>query len=196
MLRTLKQLILASGSPRRKEFLEDLGLSFTICPAQIDEAPFPGEGPDDYVIRMAEQKAEQVSLRYPSAWVISADTIVTIDNELMGKPCSSEEALTMLMRLAGRTHEVQTGYCLMNKTGKTSILDSRKTMVRFTPFTEELAGSYVKTGEPLDKAGSYGIQGKGGLLVETIIGSYSNVVGLPLAEIVLLLQENGVITEL
>ena len=196
MLRTNKELVLASASPRRKKFLQELGLSFIVCPAEIAEVPAAGEGADDYVLRMAEQKAELVGLEYPSAWILSADTVVTIDNELLGKPSSPEEAVMMLMRLAGRTHEVRTGYCLMNKSEKTSILDSRQTQVRFAPFTAALARAYVLTGEPMDKAGAYGIQGRGGVLVESVSGSYSNVVGLPLAEIILLLQRKGVITTL
>ncbi len=196
MLRTMKELVLASESPRRKRFLHELGLSFIVCPAEIDELPAAGEGADEYVLRMARQKAEQAGLKYPSAWILSADTIVTIDNELLGKPSSPEEAVAMLMRLSGRTHEVQTGYCLMSRIEETCILDSRKTAVRFAPFAEDLARAYVLTGEPMDKAGSYGIQGRGGLLVEAVNGSYSNVVGLPMAEIILLLQKKGVITEL
>jgi len=194
MLRAKKQLILASESPRRKDYLEELGLSLIISPAKIDETPAPGEEPDHYVVRVARLKAEQVALSFPSDWVLSADTIVTIDNKILGKPGSSEQAVAMLMHLSGRVHEVQTGYCLMNRTGNTTILDSRKTLVRFTHFEEKVARAYVLTGEPMDKAGSYGIQGKGAMLVETVVGSYSNVVGLPLAEIVLLLQKNDVIT--
>ena len=194
MLRMENKLILASESPRRKDYLEDIGLSIIVCPAKIDETPAPGEEPDDYVVRMARLKAEQIALSFPSDWVLSADTIVTIDNKILGKPGSPEEAVVMLMNLSGREHEVQTGYCLMNRTGKTTIQDSRKTLVRFTHFEEEVARAYVLTGEPMDKAGSYGIQGKVAMLVETVVGSYSNVVGLPLAEIVLLLQKNEVIT--
>lgn len=174
--------------------LEQLGLQLTIEPAELDEHHEPGETPEAYVLRMAQQKAEIVSHKFPSEWVLSADTIVTLDGQILGKPETEGGALETLMFLAGKLHEVRSGFCLMHRQRVIRHVDNVRTLVRFAPFSRDLALSYIKTGEPMDKAGSYGIQGLGGLLVESVHGSYSNVIGLPLVEVVSILRENNVIT--
>ena len=143
---------------------------------------------------MACEKAKDVCKRYPDAWILSADTIVYIEDKVFDKPDSEEEAIEMLMTLSGREHNVMTGYCLACYGLNINIVERVCTRVRFVEFAKEIARAYVQTGEPLDKAGSYGIQGKGGALVEGINGSYSNVVGLPLVETLALLQKYNVIS--
>ncbi len=191
---TEKKIILASQSPRRKAFLEELGLSFRTIASSLDETREEGESPQTFVERMACEKAKDVCKHYPDAWILSADTIVYIEDKVFGKPESDEAAIEMLMTLCGREHNVMTGYCLACYGLKINIVERVRTRVRFVEFSKEIARAYVQTGEPLDKAGSYGIQGKGGALVEGINGSYSNVVGLPLAETLALLQKFDVIS--
>lgn len=193
MYHSQKKIILASQSPRRKTFLEALGLSFGIIAAAVDERRADGESPEHFVERMAGEKAAAVCRYYPDAWVLSADTIVYIGDTVFGKPESDEAAVEMLMNLSGREHNVMTAFCLACSNKKINRVERVRTSVRFVPFTREIARAYVKTGEPLDKAGSYGIQGKGGALVESINGSYSNVVGLPLVETIALLHKFQVI---
>lgn len=191
---TEKKIILASQSPRRRAFLEELGLSFRTIASSLDETREEGESPQTFVERMACEKAMDVCKRYPDAWILSADTIVYIEDKVFGKPESDEAAIEMLMTLSGREHNVMTGYCLACYGLNINIVERVRTRVRFVEFSKEIARAYVQTGEPLDKAGSYGIQGKGGALVEGINGSYSNVVGLPLAETLALLQKFDVIS--
>lgn len=188
------ELVLASGSPRRKAFLEALGLDFTVAAANVDESPLKNEAPRDFVRRAAWDKGCFVAKQYPASWVLAADTVVVIEKTILGKPLDATDAERMLMRLAGKTHEVLTGFFLLN--GRQDIKVGRVvvTEVVFAPFPEKVARAYVATGEPLDKAGAYGIQGPGGCLVERINGSYSNVVGLPLAEVVAELLRFGVIS--
>ena len=193
MFHTQKQLILASQSPRRKRLLETLGLRFQAIAAEIDEIRSGHETPTAFVERMAEEKALEVGNRYPGAWILAADTIVSIDDTLFAKPQSRAEAVDMLTLLAGREHSVMTAYCLFCREAGVTVVERVLTTVRFIPFTADAAQAYVRTGEPLDKAGSYGIQGRGGVFVESICGSYSNVVGLPLAETLSLLQRYNVI---
>jgi septum formation protein len=193
MFVTVKPLVLASASPRRKTFLTDLGLCFRVSPADLDESPQPGEHPSEYVVRIAEKKARMIGDEDGSAWTLAADTTVVLDGEMLGKPRHEEEAIAMLRRLAGREHLVLTGYALYCRDEAFCSVDCVATKVRFIPFDEQLARAYVRTGEPLDKAGGYGIQGMGGMLVAAINGSYSNVVGLPLAEIVTALTAQGII---
>ncbi len=177
------ELVLASASPRRQRFLRELGLDFQVMPAIIDERNLPGEDPDNFVLRMAREKAEAISIQHPAACVLAADTIVVLDGEILGKPADAGDALAMLGRMAGRWHEVLTGFCLCRRSGPLFVCQVVKTKVLFRPLSAELIAAYVSTGEPLDKAGSYGLQGRGGFLVEKIDGSYSNVIGLPLAEV-------------
>lgn len=181
---TLCPLILASASPRRQRFLYELGLEFTVNPAGVDEQNFPGENPARFVLRLAENKAQAVAGGNPDSCVLAADTIVVLDEEILGKPLDSLDAERMLARMSGRWHEVWTAYCLCRRSDKMMAKRAVCTRVLFRKLTPELCRAYVRTGEPLDKAGSYGLQGRGGFLVERIEGSYSNVIGLPMAELV------------
>lgn len=189
--RTEARLILASGSPRRRDFLADLGIAFEVLVADIDETPLPGEVPIDFVARLSREKAQAVE--QPGAWVLAADTAVVVDGEILGKPGDEEEACAMLMRLSGRWHEVWTGFSLCCQTTGESCTKTVCTKVRFLTLTPELCRAYVRTGEPLDKAGAYGIQGKGCFLVPEISGSYTNVVGLPMTEVLETLLHHKVI---
>ena len=193
-LKTIGKLILASASPRRKSLLQELGLDFKIIEAQVEEKPVAGESPQDFVMRAACDKAGDVARENVASWILGADTVVVHGGRILGKPGDAEEALSVLQTLAGQKHLVHTGFCLMN--GKDDVLISRvvTTEVWFYPFSRDIAAAYVATGEPLDKAGAYGIQGSGGFLVERINGSYSNVVGLPLAEVVEELLRYKVVT--
>ncbi len=182
--RTSAELILASASPRRRDLLHNLGLIFAIVEAGVDEKPFSSETPEEFVLRAARDKAGAVSRRNNAAWVLGADTVVVHGDRILGKPKDAEEALSVLLTLAGRNHFVHTGFCLKNKEKQVSVSRRVMTEVCFAPFPAEIARAYAATGEPLDKAGAYGIQGCGSFLVQAINGSYSNVVGLPLAEVV------------
>lgn len=192
MFKNNGQLVLASGSPRRKRFLAELGLDFTVAVAHVDEALRAGEAPRAFVRRLAQEKAAVISAAYPGAWVIGADTVVVLAGEILGKPGDPAEALAMLTRLNGQSHEVWTGFAIIRGN---SIMVARevRTEVTFTDVSAEVLTAYVATGEPLDKAGAYGIQGRGGLLVARINGSYSNVVGLPMAELMAELLNLGVV---
>jgi len=178
------RLILASASPRRKDLLQDLGLQFAIIEARVEEEPAAGETPVEFVRRAAFDKAEAVSRENGASWVLGADTVVVHGGRILGKPKDAGDALAMLQSLAGQVHLVHTGFCLMNKAEQVAVSRVVTTEVSFSPFSSEIAAAYVATGEPLDKAGAYGIQGRGGFLVERINGSYSNVVGLPLVEVI------------
>ena len=194
MYNNSESIVLASGSPRRKEFLESLGLRFEISVASIKEFAERGELAEDFVLRMAKEKAAIVAKRFPDSWVISGDTVVCLGKDILGKPISKENAVEILMQLAGQTHFVRSGFCLWHERKNIARAQSAVTSVKFTNFSEQAARAYVATGEPKDKAGGYGIQGVGGVLVESIEGSYSNVVGLPMAELVSVLEEEGVIS--
>ena len=189
--RTQERLILASGSPRRRDFLSELGLAFEVRVTDIDETPLSGEQPIAFVARLAQEKALAVDL--PDAWVLAADTAVVVDGEILGKPGDEAEACAMLMRLSGRWHEVWTGFSLWHQATGEGCTKTVCTRVRFLTLTPELCRAYVRTGEPLDKAGAYGIQGKGCFLVPEISGSYTNVVGLPMAEVLEALLHHKVI---
>jgi septum formation protein len=183
-LKTIGKLILASASPRRKSLLQELGLDFEIIEAQVEEKPAAGESPQEFVLRAACDKVAAVSSENVASWVLGADTVVVHAGKILGKPRDAKEALEVLQTLAGNSHMVHTGFCLMNGKEKISVNKVVSTEVSFCPFSWDIAAAYVATGEPLDKAGAYGIQGSGGFLVEKINGSYSNVVGLPLVEVV------------
>ncbi len=183
-LKTIGKLILASASPRRKSLLQDLGLDFEVIEAGVEEKAVAGETPLEFVLRAAREKAGEVSRANAEYWVLGADTIVVHGTKILGKPTDAKEALEMLQILSGRSHLVHTGFCLMNEKEKISVSRVVTTEVCFYPFSQDIAAAYVATGEPLDKAGAYGIQGRGGFLVEKVIGSYTNVVGLPLFEVV------------
>jgi len=193
MFTAIQPLILASGSPRRRELLARLGIDFSVALPEVDESFLANENDRGYVERLARLKAEAVGLGQPSSWVVAADTVVIVDGRLLTKPDSEAEALDMLMQLAGREHQVRTGFSLFRADRSFLALDSVLTTVRFRSFGCDWAKSYVQTGEPMDKAGGYGIQERGGVLVEAVDGSYSNVVGLPLAELVELLCRQQVV---
>jgi len=191
--RALASVVLASGSPRRREFLESLGLAFEVYGNGAAEPdPLPGEPPADYARRAAEAKAASVAAARPGCVVIAADTVVALHGETMGKPQDRADAVRMLARLAGHTHEVVSACCvaLPGGTRETFHAVTRVTMWNAPPAA---LAAYAATGEPDDKAGAYGIQGVGAFLVESIDGSWSNVVGLPVAELVQLLLRHGTI---
>lgn len=191
---TIAPLILASASPRRKSLLEELGISFTVLVADIDEEPGHEERPEAFVKRLAEEKALAISLHNRTSWILAADTVVVLDDAILNKPANREEALAMLLHLSGRCHYVLTGFCLRQEETKKQVVNLVRTEVEFLPLSRAICESYIDTGEPMDKAGAYGIQGQGGCLVKRIDGSYSNVVGLPLAEVTKEFLRQGVIT--
>ncbi len=172
-------LILASRSPRRAELLAAAGISFEVLAADIDESVKPGEDPAAYVERLAIEKARAVLALRPSAVVLGADTTVTIDGLILGKPGNDSEATGMLRRLSGRVHDVFTGVALVDASGVRSGVE--RTRVWFDPVTDEDIAWYVASGEPVDRAGAYAIQGLGSRFIPRIEGSYTNVVGLPVA---------------
>ena len=178
--------ILASASPRRRELLAQIGARFQVAAVDLDETPLPGEPPEDYVGRLARAKALAGSARFPDLPVLAADTTVTVDGQPMGKPADEAEAVAMLMALSGRAHSVHTAVAMVQ--GARAALRHSHTRVRFRALRPAECRAYWRTGEPADKAGGYGIQGLGAVFVEAIEGSYSGVVGLPLAETWELLQ--------
>lgn len=190
------RLVLASASPRRRELLEQLGATYICDPAHIDESQRPGEAPDAYVQRMAQDKAAVVAARHmiPPCVVLGADTSVVVDGRVLGKPRDRDEALAMLRRLSGREHTVLTALCLRGARGEHSHLVA--TQVEFAVLDDAACDAYLATDEPWDKAGAYAIQGVAGAFVRSIQGSYSNVVGLPLYETWQLLALHGIETTL
>lgn len=188
------QLILASESPRRYELLKQLGLDFEMIPSGVAEDFLNTESPREHVLRLAEAKAMEVANKYPDRWVIAADTIVYIHGSFLGKPKSREEAVNMLHRLSGREHRVSTGFSVCHSEKGKSDKEAVQTAVKMKPLTSAEIEWYVHTGEPLDKAGGYGIQGIGSFMVESIQGSYTNVVGLPLCELIQMLNRLGAMT--
>ena len=188
-----KILILASQSPRRKYLLKQAGLQFKVIPSQVDESTVPMTSPESYVKILAEQKARDIARQYPDNYVIGADTIVLMDGTILGKPRSRDEARQMLARLSGKTHQVLTGFAVCCATKSYSYSDTIKTDVRFKNLAPEEIEWYIHTPEPFDKAGAYAIQGLGTILVKSINGSYTNVVGLPVCEVIELLLTEGII---
>ena len=172
------KLILASSSPRRKELLSQAGVQFDTIVSGCDETPIPGESVKEMVERLAVVKAAAVADQYRDSLVLGADTTVWIDGESLGKPSSVEEARAMLQRIQGRTHEVWGGVAILHHGREIHKVWSHSTRVTMTAMSEETIARYVSSGEPMDKAGSYAIQGLGLQFVESIEGSYSNVVGL------------------
>lgn len=181
--------MLASQSPRRRELLGQIGLDFTVQAPQLDEGQFTGLGPAELVTTLAREKAALAAVDEDTL-VIAADTVVVLEGEILGKPSSPDHAAKTLAALSGRTHQVYTGLCL--RRGETVTGDFVLTQVRFRQLSPQRIAQYVATGEPMDKAGAYGIQGRGALLVEEITGDYFNVVGLPLGRLGELLADFGV----
>lgn len=187
------QIILASKSPRRRYLLKQAGLSFDVVPSMVDEDTVSLSAPADYVRQLAEAKAGDVAARYPANWVIGADTIVLIDGTILGKPISRADARAMLKRLSGKTHQVLTGYAVCCISKNKHFSETITTDVDFKDLTDKEIEWYIHTQEPFDKAGAYAIQGIGTFIVKSIRGSYTNVVGLPVCEVVTLLIQEGVI---
>ena len=185
-------IILASNSPRRRDLLRQVGVVFTSDAADVDECVLPGEKPDIYAVRVALDKAKVVSARTAAGIVVAADTVVVLDDVILGKPVDDRDAERMLAKLSGKMHRVITGLAVLDTgTGKTRT-ESADTRVWFRTLTQDQIVSYVSTGESLDKAGAYGIQGKGSLLVDRIEGCYFNVVGLPLLLLDRMLADFGI----
>lgn len=189
-------LILASASPRRQELLRSLGVQFDIDPANVDETIFPGEDPQAAVRRLSLAKANEIGRRYPNAFVLAADTIVVLRSNdsavILGKPTTPADAMGMLEQLQGSTHQVLTGFSIINIQQSVVVVDVVETNVTFGMLSAAEIAAYVRTGEGLDKAGAYALQGLGAWFVKDIHGSYSNVIGLPLWEVLTQLKRLGV----
>ena len=178
------KLILASASSRRAQILREAGFTFEAVPCDVQETPPKDEGPREFVRRLAQEKARLAAARCAGpAIVVGADTVIVADGQIFGKPRSAEEAKAMLRLLSGRTHTVSTGLALIRLPDGASRVDSAETQVTFEAMSAEEISAYVASGEPLDKAGAYGIQGRGGRFISRIEGCYFNVVGLPLAKL-------------
>lgn len=183
----MESIILASGSPRRKELLNQLGIEFEVIPADVDETLEEGLSPEEAVKQLSLKKAAAVAKMHPGKIVLGADTVVAYDGEILGKPEDENDALDMLLLLSGRTHHVYTGVALIYPDGKVKSF-SESTEVVMYENDRQLIKEYIATGEPMDKAGAYGIQGMGAILVKEIRGDYNNVVGLPVARITRILK--------
>jgi len=179
-------LVLASASPRRSELLRNAGISFQVEPAHVPEVPLPQETPLAYAQRLAREKTLVVFARHPNEVVLGADTVVVVDNHLLEKPANAEDAARMLRLLSGRLHQVITGVCVVARGFERT--EAEITEVSFSPLSDEEIAGYVRTGEPMDKAGAYGIQGIASRWVKGIEGCYFNVVGLPVHRVYGLLR--------
>jgi septum formation protein len=193
-------LVLASASPRRQELLRNAGIAFAVQAANIDETPLPEETPTDCAQRLAREKALAVAQQRPGDWVLGADTIVVVDDILLGKPRDEKDAGRMLRLLSGRKHEVITGVCLVGPAASRQfpatsniMIAAETTTVTMCELSDEEIRDYVATGEPMDKAGAYAIQGMASRWIPRIEGDYSNVVGLPVALVYRMLRERGAI---
>ncbi len=194
---TSRPLILASASPRRRELLSWLGLHPLVLPPDVDETPRDAEEADAFVRRLARDKADACRLAHVQeagdAWVLAADTVVVVDGELLGKPADRREAEHMLRRLSGRPHEVLTGVCLMSPGGGDARLRSVRTEVEFRDIREDEIAPYLDYAAWRDKAGGYAVQGVAAMFIRAIFGSWTNVMGLPLAETVEYLRDSGAV---
>jgi septum formation protein len=189
-----EKLILASASPRRAELLNLLGLDFEVIPSHMDETSRNGETPPDHVLRLSLEKADQIAGLFPEALVLGADTVVVIDNRVLGKPKTQAEARYMLQTLSGREHIVYTGFSLVQKQKNHQISQVVKSAVLFKDIPGDEISWYVSSEEPYDKAGGYAVQGMGAFFIREIRGSYTNVMGLPLSEVVETLKDLGTLT--
>jgi septum formation protein len=185
--------ILASGSPRRRQWMEALQIPYEVWKPEVDETPLASEDPVVMVERLARAKAEIVALVNPGRWVIAADTIVAVDHHVLGKPTDTNDAVRMLGLIQGRNHEVHTGLCLRKDGDVHSIVDTAEVFLR--PMTEAQARWYVSTGEPMDKAGSYAAQGVAALFIERIEGSFATVMGFPVERFSELCRKLGLLRE-
>jgi septum formation protein len=186
------KFILASSSPRRRELLASIGLDFEVVPSHVPEVHQEGEAPEEYVARLSRDKATAVAREHSSQWVIAADTTVLLGEELLEKPLDTNDAERMLATIAGKTHVVYTGVTLEH--GERGYSETRvaESEVRMLPLSRSDIEWYVRTGEPLDKAGAYAVQGIGAMFIDSIHGSYTNVVGLPLATLFQMLRRAGI----
>lgn len=185
----MTRLILASQSPRRRDLVGLLGHEVECTVSTVEETRIDGEGPDDHVIRLSLLKARDVGSRLDEGIVIGSDTIVVVNGDILEKPADTPDAVAMLLRLTGRSHTVYTGFALYNARTDTYVTGYETTVVTMRQFDRDMAERYVATGEPMDKAGAYGIQGYGAVLIEGINGSYFNVMGLPMAHLMEALYE-------
>ena len=186
------ELILASASPRRGAILEAAGIRFQRRPTEIDESPLPGESPEACVVRLAEEKARHAARKVTDpVIVVGADTLVVVDGEALAKPVDEQDARRMLRLLSGRAHRVITGIAVLRLPDGAMRCAAETTTVTFAPLTDREIDDYIATGEPMDKAGAYGIQERAGRFITRIEGCYFNVVGLPLARLYVLLRELG-----
>jgi septum formation protein len=192
--------VLASASPRRQELLRNAGIAFTVQPADIDEAPLAGESALECAQRLAREKATAVFRNNPNSVVLGADTVVAMERLILGKPRDAEDAARMLRLLSGRTHAVVTGVCVVEPGARgkglgasNTIVASSTTLVTMGAISEDEIREYIATGEPMDKAGAYAIQGRASRWIPRIEGDYSNVVGLPVALVYAMLRERGAV---
>lgn len=187
-------IVLASASPRRRELLEQIGLKFDIIPSHAEERVLPDESPEEHVVRLSIDKATEVARRsdVKGRWFIGSDTIVLYEGQILGKPADAQHAASMLRQLSGREHRVLSGFAILDRMTGEQRAEAVSTEVRFRELTEMEIARYIASGEPMDKAGSYAIQGLGVCFVASISGSYSNVVGLPLCRLTLALKDLGI----
>jgi septum formation protein len=190
-MRELRSIVLASASPRRRELLVSLGLCVRVVPSEVDEGERPGCGPAELALLHAVAKADAVAVREPEGVIVAADTVVDLDGKALGKPADAARAGAMLGALAGREHVVHTAFVTVDASAGRRVVRSSSTRVRFVPLSGRQIADYVATGEPMDKAGAYGIQGRGAALVERIDGDFYTVMGFPLGEFVRSLPELG-----
>ncbi len=194
MYKTIAPLVLASQSPRRRELLGRMGIEFSLASADIDEFCRPDEEASDFVCRMAEEKALAVAGEFPGSWILAADTIVVLQGEVLGKPEDRSAAVKMLSKIAGNRHQVLTAFTLYHAATESLITRLDSSRVKIAALSAKQISAYIDTGEPLDKAGSYAVQGLGGAFVEAIEGSPTNVIGLPLPLVINELLLNKIIT--
>jgi nucleoside triphosphate pyrophosphatase len=186
------RFILASASPRRRELLMSINLDFEVVPSHIPEVRGEGESPEEYVARLSREKAAAIAEKFPADWIIAADTTVLLGDQLLEKPEDAEHAARMLATIAGKTHTVYTGVTLLNLAQNWRDTRVAESEVRMLPLDAREIDWYVATGEPLDKAGAYAVQGTGAMFIDSIHGSYTNVVGLPLATLFGMLRKAGI----
>lgn len=184
-------IVLASSSPRRADLLKQAGLEFQIMVSEVDETPAPGLAPDELVRELALRKANAVAAMLDKGLVIGADTVVVKAGRILGKPSGPQEAAEMLRLLQGGGHEVYTGVALVDAVSQKTVVEHEMTRVFFNPLTKGEISRYVATGEPMDKAGAYGVQGLAALFINRLEGCYTNVVGLPLARLAIMLKQIG-----
>lgn len=192
-MKTRFPIILASQSPRRRYLMKQVGIEFTVIASLCEERVDPGLSPEACVAQLAAQKAMDIAVQNRDAWVIGADTIVVIDGKVLGKPSSKAQAISMLRQLSGRTHQVLTAFALIHLTSGKTICRTVSTDVLFKPLSDAEIAWYIGTDEPFDKAGAYALQGIGAFMVKAVYGSYTNVIGLPICELVESLAEEGIV---